>query len=161
MATDNMNLIKASKGSRFQEISSRKNEWVSSCSAYNDGAFHVDLYRSRGGSATLRIVFPDVIFVRVSDEGVRLSLINSLAEAPGGMILLDLNSELLTWLDGELLQTRDLSSARHYIVTAGEEIIDVVSAADPVWIEAALSNSATEPLQLGQSEIETSAAWAS
>lgn len=70
-----------------------------------------------------------VLTVRISDEGVRLRLIEKLGK-DNSLVLVDLESQLLSWVFEEGLHARDIRQAKHFIVLMGEEVYDIVSFSD-------------------------------
>jgi len=102
---------------------------TSSKVTFDDGALKIEGF-GRGGSLAVEIRLESAILVRIADEGARLRLLQEL-EGKRGLVLIGADSGLLDWLMHECMQTRDLKEAKHFIVVAGEEIIDVVSFAVP------------------------------
>jgi hypothetical protein len=96
---------------------------------YDDGTIRIDGY-DLAGLLQVRVFFPDLVFVRISDEGVRLRFQQDL-DVERSFIVTDEDSPLLAWVAEEGLHTRDMEQARHYIILAGEEIVDVVSFSSP------------------------------
>lgn len=96
---------------------------------YDDGELLIEGF-DKAGTQVVELRFRDVLLTRILDEGMRLRLLSEL-EAKHAFILVNLQSELLAWLVEESLQTRDLEGAKHFLVFAGEEIIDVVSLSEP------------------------------
>ncbi|MDD2468987.1 MAG: hypothetical protein PHI97_33880 [Desulfobulbus sp.] len=97
---------------------------------YDDGILFIEGF-NRTDARVVELHFCDILLVRILDEGMRLNLINDIMKKQA-LVLLNQQSELLTWLSEESLQTRDLSKANHYLVLIGEEIIDIVSLSEPV-----------------------------
>ncbi|QXP85202.1 hypothetical protein ABZN20_13890 [Methylococcus sp. ANG] len=96
---------------------------------YDDGELRIDgLDRDRAQVVEIR--FRDVLLTRILDEGIRLRLLQELG-TERALILVDEQSELLPWLIEESLRTRDVGKAKHFLVFAGEEIVDVVSLSEP------------------------------
>lgn len=74
--------------------------------------------------------FQDVLLTRICPEEIRLRLLPELEET-NGFVFSDQQSELIKWVDQEGLGTRDLSQAKHFLVFAGEEVVDVVALSEP------------------------------
>jgi len=96
---------------------------------YDDGEVRVQGF-GRNGNSLVTISFVGPLVVRVADEGVHLRLLTHLGDTRG-TILIDERSELATWAFDEGLQTRDMSSIRHFILLLGEEVIDVLAFDEP------------------------------
>jgi hypothetical protein len=96
---------------------------------YDDGILQVDGHDLEG-LLRVRVLFPDPLFVRISDEGVRLRLQQEIG-ADQSFIFTDEDSPLLAWVAEEGLHTREMQQARHFIIVIGEEIVDVVSFSGP------------------------------
>ena len=96
---------------------------------YDDGDLRIEGL-DRAGSRVFELRFPDVLFTRITDEGVRLRLLPELGETRG-LVLTDERSELITWVHDEGLRSRDMRDAKHFLVFAGQEIVDVVALSEP------------------------------
>ena len=97
--------------------------------SYDDGDLRIHGL-SRGEEIVVELHFIDVLLLRIAPEGVRLKLQKELGEAHG-LVLTDEQSKLIAWVFDEGMQTRDMSDAKHFLVLIGEEIVDVVSLAEP------------------------------
>jgi hypothetical protein len=97
---------------------------------YDDGDLRVEGL-DRAGSRVFELHFPDVLLTRITDEGLRLRLLPELQTAEHGLVLTDEQSELIPWVHEETLGSRDLRQAKHFLVFAGQEIVDVVALSDP------------------------------
>lgn len=105
---------------------------VTSCKVlYDDGVLTIHGY-NRGGSRIFQIQFDSVVFVTVADESTRLGLFHLFNQNRPDLIMIDEESGLIEWLKKEGLGTRDFGGAKHFIVTSGEEIIDVISFSSPI-----------------------------
>lgn len=100
---------------------------------YDDGDLRIKGI-DRSGSQVIELRFRDILLTRILDEGIRLKLLTELGTVRA-LILIDSQSELLGWLIEESLQTRDIAQAKHFLVLAGEEIVDVVSLSEPDILE--------------------------
>ena len=96
---------------------------------YDDGDLRIEGL-DRAGSRVFELRFPDVLLTRITDEGVRLRLLPELGGVHG-LVLTDEQSELITWVHDEGLRTRDMREAKHFLVFAGEEIVDIVALSEP------------------------------
>jgi hypothetical protein len=96
---------------------------------YDDGELRIEGL-NHVSSQVVELLFHDVLLTRISLEGVRLKLLPELG-TERGFVLIDKQSELITWVQEEGLNTRDMSQAKHFLVFAGEEIVDVVSLSEP------------------------------
>lgn len=115
--------------SRFKQLHAQLPSAVVSKVTYDDGELHIHGF-DRRGFLVVELRFSDLLLMRLSDEGVRLRLLKELGTTRA-FVLLDEQSQLLSWLHNESLQTRDIKNAKHFIVIIGEEIVDVVSMSDP------------------------------
>ncbi|MDA3832101.1 MAG: hypothetical protein PF495_01760 [Spirochaetales bacterium] len=97
---------------------------------YDDGELRIEGL-DHIGSQLVELLFRDVLFTRISPEGGRLRLLLELGTAPQGLVLTDEQSELISWIQEEGLDTRDMHQAKHFIIFVGEEIVDVVSLSEP------------------------------
>lgn len=95
----------------------------------DDGALRIE-GRDKSETVLVEIIFDYVLLTRIADEGVRLKLWGELGDIRG-LALRDQQSDLIAWIDQEGLGTRDLTEARHYIFSLGEEVIDVVALSEP------------------------------
>jgi hypothetical protein len=96
---------------------------------YDDGDLRIEGL-DRTGSRVVELRFRDVLLTRITDEGVRLRLLQELG-TERSLVLTDEQSELIAWVREEGLQTRDMRQAKHFLVFVGEEIVDVVALSDP------------------------------
>jgi len=96
---------------------------------YDDGELLIQGFDLRN-SLVVEISFPDILVVRLSDEGVRLRLLDELG-AFNPFVIIDEESQLLGWIQEESLHTRNTGLAKHFVIFAGEEIYDVVSFTEP------------------------------
>lgn len=113
----------------YQVIHPRRALIEASRLIYEDGVLSIQGIGSDGEVAA-ELRFVGVLLARLADEGARLRLLSGLGGC-SGFVLEDQSSELLEWLSAEGMQTRDMRHARHFVVFAGEEIIDVVAFAAP------------------------------
>lgn len=103
--------------------------YVSSKLVYDDGVVSIQGFDGSGKSA-VEVSFPDVLLVRVTEEGGRLRLLR-IIEDRKALICLHEESELVAWYSDENLSIRDVSDVKHFILLIGEEIIDVLSLSMP------------------------------
>lgn len=96
---------------------------------YDDGELRIEGL-DHVSSRVVELLFRDVLLTRISPEGVRLRLLPELG-TERGLVLTDEQSELITWVQEEGLDTRDMRQAKHFLVFIGEEIVDVVSLSEP------------------------------
>jgi hypothetical protein len=116
--------------SRFEVIHARKKLVQSMRLVSDDGLLTIDAI-DRNGVVLAKLTFKSPLLVRIADEGARLRLWGELGEMRG-LLLLDNESDLPGWVHREGFETRDVSNAKHFIVCAGEEVVDVVSIALPI-----------------------------
>ncbi|OZB58782.1 MAG: hypothetical protein B7X31_13250 [Thiomonas sp. 13-66-29] len=95
----------------------------------DDGVLLVECFNAIG-QLVAEVSFDSFLVLRVSDEGVRLALLDDLGPLRG-FILSAQDSSLIQWVSMEGKETRDLKHAGHFIVFAGEEVVDVVSVSMP------------------------------
>jgi hypothetical protein len=114
---------------RFKQLYKQVGSIAVSKLIYDDGILLIQGF-DRHHSLVVEISFPDILTVRISGEGVRLRLIGEL-DITNSLVLVDEDSQLLTWVLEEGLHTRDMEFAKHFIVLVGEEIYDVVSISEP------------------------------
>ena len=126
----------AERGSRLGMVENRfktQYEQIDSVVAlkliYDDGDLRIHGL-NREESLVVELHFRDVLLTRISPEGVRLRLLSELG-TESGLLIVDEQSELITWVLEEGLRTRDMSKAKHFLVFVGEEIVDVVSLSEP------------------------------
>jgi hypothetical protein len=100
---------------------------------YDDGELCIQGL-DRECSIVVELRFREVLLTRISPEGVRLRLVPELGPERG-LVLTDEQSELISWVREEGLQTRDMRQAKHFLVFVGEEIVDVVSLCEPEILE--------------------------
>lgn len=96
---------------------------------YDDGELRIEGV-DHVSSRVVELLFRDVLLTRISPEGVRLKLLPELG-TERGLVLTDEQSELITWVQEEGLDARDMRQAKHFLVFVGEEIVDVVSLSEP------------------------------
>ncbi|QGM97938.1 hypothetical protein [Methylocystis parvus] len=96
---------------------------------YDDGLLRIHGF-DRANVAVVEIRFNDALLIRITDEGARLKLWRDLGTMRA-LILIDQQSDLLNWLFQENFQSRDLGLAKHYIISVGEEVFDIVSISEP------------------------------
>jgi hypothetical protein len=96
---------------------------------YDDGILRI-LCVDREEKALATIEFENVLLLRLTDEGTRLRLLTELA-GRHGLVVVDNESPLMQWIQEESRGTRDLRSARHYLIFSGEEVMDIVSLVQP------------------------------
>jgi hypothetical protein len=112
---------------------------IQSCKViFDDGLLTIEGF-DKGGDRVATVVFNNVILTQVTDEGARLRLIKELGGSYA-FVVSDKESRLLAWLKEEGLETRDFGGAGHFIIFAGEEVVDVVSFAQPEISMASKSN---------------------
>ncbi|WP_445369971.1 hypothetical protein ACH5Y9_25435 (plasmid) [Methylomonas sp. BW4-1] len=116
-------------GNRYKQLYECDDSIAVSKLIYDDGELLIQGF-DRHNSLVVELCFLDILIVRISDEGVRLRLLEELG-ALKSFVLVDENSQLLTWTLEESLHTRDTRLAKHFIVLVGEEIYDVVSFTEP------------------------------
>lgn len=114
---------------RFKQLYALDNVIAVSKLIYDDGVLLIQGF-NRNGSLVVELKFMEILIVRISDEGIRLRLIEELS-ANNSLFLIDQESQLLSWVFEESLHTRDIRQAKHFIVLMGEEIYDVVSFSEP------------------------------
>jgi hypothetical protein len=96
---------------------------------YDDGDLRVQgLDRDSEPLVTLR--FSPVLLTRIADEGVRLRLLRELPPMHA-LVLVDQQSELVSWVFDEGLETRDMRDVRHFMIFIGQEIVDVIAFDEP------------------------------
>jgi hypothetical protein len=96
---------------------------------YDDGEVRLQGL-DRNGDSLVTVCFVGPPVVRIADEGVRLRLLEHLG-GTRATILIDERSELTPWVFNEGLQTRDMSSLRHFILLLGEEVVDILAFDEP------------------------------
>jgi hypothetical protein len=101
---------------------------------YDDGYLHIEGL-DRHGSVLIDFKFEELLFIRITDEGIRLRLQRDLG-ANQAIAFLDEQSDLPGWLRQESLCTRDFDGIKHYILFIGEEAFDVVSLSEPLISQA-------------------------
>ena len=116
-------------GHRYRQVIPQHSTISSLKVVYDDGELRIEGL-DRHSSPVIALRFVDVLLTRVVEEGVRLHLITD-RKREHGFMLRDEQSELITWVREEGLNTRDLRDAKHFVVFAGREIIDVVTFSDP------------------------------
>lgn len=114
---------------RYKHLYKRYDGIVVSKLIYDDGVLVIQGFDNQT-SLIVEISFLDIVIVRISDEGIRMRLINELGTTDS-FVLVDESSQLLSWVREEGLHTRDMELAKHFIIFVGEEIYDVVSFSDP------------------------------
>ena len=96
---------------------------------YDDGELRIEAL-NRAGSVVVLLQFYDVLLTRISDEGTQLRLLQELG-SNRALVFEVQQSDIVTWLLGESLHTRDLKDAKHFLIFIGEEIVDVISFSEP------------------------------
>lgn len=114
---------------RFKQLYIRNDSVVISKLIYDDGELRIQGF-DRHSSLVVEFSFLDILIVRISDEGVRLRLLGELGIV-SSLIIVDEESQLISWVLEESLHTRDIRQAKHFIALMGEEIYDVVSFTEP------------------------------
>jgi hypothetical protein len=99
---------------------------------YDDGTLCIEGL-NREGLVVLSVSFGSILLFRLMDEGMRLKLLTELS-GMRGLLMTDEDSLLTHWISDESCGTRDTSEARHFIVFAGEEILDIVSTGAPTIV---------------------------
>lgn len=102
---------------------------ISSKITYEDGVLTIEGF-DKDKNIIVNITYPDVLLVKILDEGNRLRLTTEL-NIQNALILEGFNNDVIPWLKEETLDTRDLTEAKHYVLLIGEEIVDVVSISEP------------------------------
>lgn len=114
---------------RFEEYYSLHADIMSSHLTYDDGILCIRGL-DRAKMAVVEITFNDILLFRGTDEGVRLRLWRDLGMMRA-LVLIDKQSDIISWFLHESLETRDLTLAKHYIVSVGEEVFDILSISEP------------------------------
>lgn len=114
---------------RYKQLYERDDSIAISKLIYDDGVLLIQGF-DRHNSLVIELSFLDILIVRISDEGVRLRLLEELGVL-NSLVLVDEESHLLPWIFEESLHTRDVKLAQHFVVLIGEEIYDVVSFTEP------------------------------
>lgn len=114
---------------RYEKYYSFPVDTTSSQMIYDDGLLRIHGF-DRANVAVVEIRFNDALLIRITDEGARLKLWRDLGTMRA-LILIDQQSDLLNWLFQENFQSRDLGLAKHYIISVGEEVFDIVSISEP------------------------------
>ncbi|GAB2583974.1 hypothetical protein ISP15_08625 [Dyella jejuensis] len=115
---------------KIKSIKNVTKKLISSKVTYDDGIVAI-CGLDKNGSEILRIEFDNAIYVRVTDESVRLKFFQDSGVTELDTIMIIEESDVFKWLRDEELHIRDLSQAKHFIISAGEEIVDIVSFSAP------------------------------